>query len=81
MYPKWIMQSKTIIVNGLVLLATLVVELSNFGPDLNIDPKHVLIGLTVSNLILRKMTKDPVTISKSEAQAFRSTPYTYPTAE
>lgn len=64
MYPKWFIKSKTVIVNALVLLATVIVEFSAFGPDFSLDPKHVVMAVTAANIILRFTTSDPVTVSK-----------------
>lgn len=70
--PKWVLKSWTIILNALVLLATIVVEFSSFGPDLGVDPKHVVMALAVANFVLRFKTERPVTLSKREADVAKS---------
>lgn len=59
MRAKPIWHSKTFWVNLLMGLAALLSEVSNVLPDL-LDPKWILFGLAVINLVLRLLTDQPV---------------------
>lgn len=66
---KSIFKSKTFWFNLLTALGAILVEVSNVLPDLSMDPKWVLMGVALINIVLRYITTQPVVITKDEGGA------------
>lgn len=61
MIAKNILESKTFWLNALTLVAAILVELSTIELP-GIDPKWVIMALTIVNIIIRLYTTQPVTV-------------------
>jgi len=60
---KGILESKTLIINGLTALLTVADMMA--GTDF-INPEYLVAFVTVANIVLRFMTKGPVSMKKSK---------------